>query len=164
MKDLVIDILNDAKEQIKLQMEVEDINASKRTSDSLRVEERGESVMLIIGRDKTAPLATLEIGREGGKVPYKFSDIIAQWIIDKGISVVQIPYKRQPSENLQPKYTVEERSLKMAAGAISNKIKDVGTRRHLEPRNDIYSNVVEATKLRLQKEITNYIANFVKTN
>lgn len=164
MKDLVIGILNDAKEQIQLQMDVENINASKRTSDSLRVEERGESVVLKIGGENTAPLATLEIGREGGKVPYKFSDIIAQWIIDKGISVVQIPYKREPSANWQPKYTVEERSLKMAAGAISHKIKEVGTRRHLEQRNDIYSNVVEATKLRLQKEITNYIANFVKTN
>ena len=171
MKDLVIGILNDAKEQIQLQMEVEDaagwnINASKRTSDSLRIVEDRHRISLIIGGEnlKTAPLKTLEIGREGGKVPYKFLDIIKQWIIDKGLAVKQITYVREETANWKPKYTVEERSLKRAAGAISTKIKEKGTRRHLEPRNDIYSNVVEATKLRLQKEITNYIANFVKTN
>ena len=164
MKDKIRKILEQAKEQIKLNLDVENINASKRTSDSLQVVEYDGGVKLVIGGEDTAPLSTLEIGRPGGAVPFNFTEIIKQWIIDKGLSTNPIPYVRQPSDRWQPKYTPEERGLNAAAGAIVQKIKTIGTDRHIQPRNDIYSNIVEKTKEILKKEIFNYTANFVKTN
>lgn len=164
MKDKIRNILEQAKEQIKLNLDVENINASKRTSDSLQVVEYDGGVKLVIGGEDTAPLSTLEIGRPGGAVPFNFTEIIKQWIIDKGLSTNPIPYVRQPSDRWQPKYTPEERGLNAAAGAIVQKIKTIGTDRHIQPRNDIYSNIVEKTKEILKKEIFNYTANFVKTN
>lgn len=164
MKDKIRKILEQAKEQIKLNLDVENINASKRTSDSLQVVEYDGGVKLVIGGEDTAPLSTLEIGRPGGPVPFNFTEIIKQWIIDKGLSTNPIPYVRQPSDRWQPKYTPEERGLNAAAGAIVQKIKTIGTDRHIQPRNDIYSNIVEKTKEILKKEIFNYTANFVKTN
>ena len=100
---------------------------------------------LVIFREKGgAPIKTLQYGREGGKVPKGFVGIIAQWIIDKGIKPIQIPYKTDRPH----KYTVEERSRLMLAGAIAHKIKDVGTDRHRNNRNDIYTPALERAKAR----------------
>lgn len=164
MKDKIRKILEQAKEQIKLNLDVENINASKRTSDSLQVVEYDGGVKLVIGGEDTAPLSTLEIGRPGGAVPFNFQEIIKQWIIDKGLSTNPIPYVRQPSDRWQPKYTPEERGLNAAAGAIAHKIKKVGTDRHLQPRNDIYSNVVKSTIDILKKEILGFVVETIKTN
>lgn len=165
MKQRIFEILTESKEQIQLNLEVENINASGRTSKSIRVEEYGGGVRLIKGaEEKTAPMSTLEIGRPGGAVPFNFQEIIKQWIIDKGLSTNPIPYVRQPSDRWQPKYTPEERGLNAAAGAIVQKIKTIGTDRHLQPRNDIYSNVVKSTIDILKKEILGFVVETIKTN
>ena len=110
--------------------------ASGRTLASLRVEVDGDHGTLY-GRQA---FATLETGRGAGRVPRHFNDIIRQWIIDKGIAVTNLPYKRKPSVRWQPKYTPRERGLHAMAGAIAYKIRTEGTRLYREGgREDIYS-------------------------
>ena len=119
------------------------INASGATQRSLNYTDT--VYRLVIFREKGgAPISTLQYGREGGKIPKGFVGIIAQWIIDKKIKPTQIPYKT----DRQHKYTVEERSRLMLAGAIANKIKEVGTDRHMNNRNDIYTPALERAKER----------------
>lgn len=98
--------------------------------------------------------STVERGRAPGGVPANIVDIIKKWIQDKGISVTKIPYKREPSENWQPKYSVEERSLNMAAGAISHTIATKGTKLYREGgREDIYTPFIDEFLERLEKRI-----------
>lgn len=110
--------------------------ASGRTERSLRVEvtyDRGT----LFGRQA---FGTLETGRKPGRVPYKFNEKVRQWILDKGIAITEIPYKRKESEKWRPKYTPRERGLRAMAGAIAYKIREEGTRLYREGgRADIYS-------------------------
>jgi hypothetical protein len=116
----------------------------------LRVEDRGEHLVLVQGTEG-APFETLQYGREGGKVPSGFNAIIRQWIIDKGISTTDIPYKRKPSANWQPKYTPHERGLLSAAGAIAEKIKKKGTDRFSEPNENVYTPVLNELIEKIEK-------------
>lgn len=100
------------------------------------------------------PFGTLETGRKAGKTPMFFSTIMSQWIIDKGIHVQPIPYKRKPSEKWQPKYTPEERGLVSMAGAIAHKIRTEGTSLYRQGgRNDIYSNEIPDAIKRIEERI-----------
>lgn len=100
------------------------------------------------------PFGTLEAGRKAGKTPMSFSAIIRQWIIDKGIPVQPIPYKRKPSAKWQPKYTPEERGLMSMAGAIAHKIRTEGTSLYRQGgRNDIYSNEIPDAINRIEERI-----------
>ena len=112
--------------------------ASGRTARSLHVvvsEDRGT----LLGRN---PFDTLETGRKAGKVPENFTDIIKQWMKDKGISVQPIPYKT----NIQHKYTPEERGVNSFAFLVARKIKEKGTRLFINGgRSDIYSNAIPET-------------------
>ena len=110
--------------------------ASGKTERSLRVEVTDIQGTLF-GRQA---FGTLETGRRPGRVPYKFNEIIRQWILDKGIAITDIPYKRKESERWRPKYTPRERGLRAMAGAIAYKIREEGTSLYREGgRTDIYS-------------------------
>ena len=110
--------------------------ASGRTERSLRVEVKDDHGTLY-GRQA---FSVLETGRGPGRVPRRFEDIIRQWILDKGIAVTEMPYKRKPSERWRPKYTPKERGLRAMAGTIAHKIRTEGTKLHREDgRSDIYS-------------------------
>lgn len=117
--------------------------ASGRTAASIRAE-------VVLGEDEAegivwgrSPFGTLETGRKAGKVPYNFFAIIRQWIRDKGIHVMPIPYVRKPSATWSPKYTPQERGEMSLAGAIVYTIRHRGTRLHRQGgRTDIYSNVI----------------------
>ena len=110
--------------------------ASGKTERSLRVEVTDIQGTLF-GRQA---FGTLETGRRPGRVPYKFNEIIRQWILDKGIAITDIPYKRKESERWRPKYTPRERGLRAMAGAIAYKIREEGTSLYREGgRADIYS-------------------------
>ena len=67
---------------------------------------------------------------------------IKKWIKDKGITVKEIPYKRQTTDKWKPKYTPQERGLNSLAWAIATKIKEIGTVRHREPQTDVYTPVL----------------------
>lgn len=117
-------------------------NASGRTASSLHIKMQDDGGTLW-GRNA---FEVLETGRRGGKVPQSFTSIIRQWIINKGISVTPIPYKRHPSKKWQPKYTPKERGLMSLSGAIAYKIAKEGTSLHKSGKtDDIYSSEVEIT-------------------
>ena len=159
----IVSILEKAKQSIQENMEAKGINASGRTSESIIVEKYDGGVRLVSRGTNIAPFETTEIGRGAGKVPQGFASIIKQWILIKPLSVKQVPYVRKMSENWKPKYSVEERSLNMAAGAIAFSIKNTGTERHKQNRNDIYSDVVKETVPEIKKEISTVIKEQIKT-
>lgn len=165
MNDRIVAILDDARAQIVANIQAEGITASGRTEKSFMIEEYSGGVRLVSRGKNIAPVHTLEVGRAGGNVPKNFTQIIKQWIINKGISYPSLPYKRQPSERWQPKYTPEERGLlKLAAAIAWGKIKPFGTDRHINPRNDIYSPVVNDAVAKLRKLFLLEVKKIIKTN
>lgn len=138
LKSIIEQKLNESIEKIKSNLDSTGTTASGKTKESLRLEST-EFGFIIYGRKA---FRFVESGRMAGGIPKGFNDIIKQWIKDKGISVQQIPYKRKESSNWRPKYSVEERSLNLAAGAISFTIKKSGTSLFRKGgRNDIFTNV-----------------------
>lgn len=128
----VIQLLEQAKEEIQTSMVANNINASGRTSDSFRVEDSGDGhIRLLMGGEGTAPLATLEIGREGGKVPYGFTDILFEWSQNKGISFP------------------DDRERRTFAWFLGKRIAREGTLRHQTPV-DVYSSIVQDAVARLK--------------
>ena len=159
----IVSILEKAKQSIQENMAAKGINASGHTSESIIVEKYDGGVRLVSRGTNIAPFETTEIGRGAGKVPRGFTSIIKQWILIKPLSIKQVPYIRKMSENWKPKYSVEERSLNMAAGAIAFSIKNTGTGRHKQNRNDIYSDVVKETIPEIKKELLTVIKEQIKT-
>lgn len=127
--------LDETKEAIRASMEENGVNASGRTSDSLRVERYDGGVRLMIGGADTAPLATLEVGRGGGKVPRGFTDIIEQWSRDKGLTFGS------------------ERERRTFAYLTARKISREGTWRH-KNNIDVYSTIVETAARELVRSIS----------
>lgn len=121
-------------------------NASGRTIASLHVEVNGDEGTLF-GRNF---FGVLETGRKAGRVPYKFSSIIRQWMQDKGIHGEPIPYKTDRPH----KYTPQERGDLSLASAIAHTIKTKGTKLHRDGgRADVYSNVIPDVIQRIRKRI-----------
>lgn len=141
--DTVANIMEAVKAEIQTQMRSKGIDASCRTSASLRVERYESGVRLVMGPvGEAAPLATLEVGRQGGKVPRGFTDIIEQWSIDKGL--------RFPEEGDRRRFSY----------LTARKIAREGTRRHKKPV-EVYSDAVsrgtEEIKKLVAAEVTQYI-------
>jgi len=164
MIETVIEILEKAKNDIVANIQSAGITASGRTERSFRVEQYNGGVMLVAGGEDTAPIGTLEIGRAGGNVPQNFTDIILGWMHEKGITEDPIPYKREPSEKWQPVYTPEERGEYKKAYFIAKKIKEKGTERNENQRNDIYSSVIPDVLEDIKKVVFDYAVNAIKIN
>ncbi len=140
-KENILNILEKAKNDIVANIQDAGITASGRTEKSLQVIERDGHLLLIKGEGENAPFKTLEVGRPAGKVPKGFNEIILEWIRVKGLSVTIVPYKT----NRPHKYSEQERSERMLAGAIAYNIKENGTERSRNNRDDIYTPVLEET-------------------
>lgn len=142
------------KEQVIARMQETGTTVTGETARSIEISiiAIGDGVeAFLLGRPA---FSTVEKGRGPGGVPHNIIEIIKKWIKDKGISVKQIPYKRELSEKWQPKYTVEERSLNMAAGAISHTIATKGTKLHRDGgREDIYTPFIDEFIERLDNRI-----------
>lgn len=143
-----------AKDAIIQNMSIENITTTGKTAESIKVVDEGDSIVMY-STEKGAPFETVQYGRPGGRVPRGFEKIIEKWIIDKGLSINAIPYKRKPSELWQPKYTPEMRGLKAAAGAIANKIRREGTERYNTPNERVYSQVLDALEEEVLKAVDN---------
>ena len=131
-----------AVEKIREQIIAKKITATGRTQKSLRYSVDGEKELRIIADSgERAPISTLQYGREPGKMPPISS--IKEWIEAKRITYKSIAYKRQPSVNWKPKYTPQERGLNSLAWVIASKIKKVGTERHKNPDQTVYSPVLK---------------------
>lgn len=155
IKDSVLQMVGDElkslRERIIANHEAAGQVASGRTRASIRVE-LTEDGGILWGRQA---FGVLETGRKPGRVPGNFNAIIRQWIIDKGISVTPLPYKRVPSDKWQPKYTQEERGLMSLSGAIAYKIRTEGTLMHRRGEKvDIYSTAVLDTVDNVGKKVS----------
>ena len=158
----IIRVLTQTRDEIRANMEAKRINASGRTSASIRVETYDGGVRLVGGYDTThkvadyppikgtadapdtAPIPTLEVGRPGGgnpPAPRGFYYILRQWSRDKGINFSS------------------ERDRDTFAYFLSRKIAREGTQRNKVPA-DVYSTPVENAKARLA-EI--FAANIART-
>lgn len=160
-KEIVTDELQQMVVRIQNNIEVTGTTASGRTAKSMRVEPLDYGAVLFARKY----FGGLETGRPAGGVPKGFNQIIKQWILDKGISITQIPYKRKASNTWQPKFTTEERSLNLAAGAIAHGIKTKGTKLHqLGGRDDIYSNELDITVGNIKKRLASEVISQIKSN
>lgn len=75
----------------------------------------------------------MQRGRNAGKVPYRFSDIIKEWILKKGISYREFAPKNGPAE----------RGLTNLSWMITRSIMQKGTRLHRDNGyNDIYDTLI----------------------
>lgn len=120
-------LLEKLKAEIQANMESEGVNASGRTSKSLRVVNYKDGVMLVASAGDRAPMRTLEKGREGGEVPRGFYYIIKQWTRDKGLTFSS------------------ERERGTFAYFLSRKIAREGTDRHKNNIN-VYTNEVDKAR------------------
>ena len=157
LENEIIKVLEQTRDEIRANMEAQRINASGRTSASLRVEEYPGGVRLVGGYDKTrdvpnspgiyanetAPIPTLEFGREGGKVPRGFYYIIKEWTREKGL------------------HFGTESERQTFAYFLSRKIAREGTRRHEVPE-DVYSTPAQQAAKALQTDLTLLVRTTIK--
>lgn len=157
----IINVLEQTKQEIRANMEARRINASGRTSASLRVETYDKGVRLVGGTEgthrvteypawrgtadapDTAPIPTLEFGRKGGDVPRAFYYIIKQWSRDKGLQF--------GSESERGTF----------AYFVARKIARDGTQRNKQ-HTDVYSTPVENAKERITQAIQASVNNTLK--
>ena len=149
VRQAIVQSLTKARDEIRLNMSSKGVNASGRTSDSLRVEDRGSSIVLVIGGDRskygrTAPLETLEIGSKPGIRGDWFKSVIHQWTIDKGMTF----------ENDSHRWAVST--------IIARNIEAEGTARHRSPI-DVYSSVTEKTYDNIRSLIAGDFAQMMQT-
>lgn len=147
LQQSILTILAQTRNEILANMSSEGVNASGRTSESLRVEDRGGSIVLVIGGDeskygRTAPLDTLQIGSRPGLRGDWFKSVIVQWTRDKGM-------------------TFESESHRWAVSTIiARNIEESGTARYKSPIVT-YSDVVEKTKANIQSLLYKDIENAI---
>lgn len=134
--------LTAAAEEIRSNMATKGINASGRTSDSIQVRQVPTGVQLVGGGEDTAPMATVEVGRGGGAVPYGFMAILEQWSIDKGLSFETAARRRS------------------FAYLLARKIAREGTHRHAFPE-DVYSGTVQVAAADIRENIAKGVGKVV---
>lgn len=149
VRKAIVESLTGARDEIRLNMSSDGVNASGRTSNSLRVEDRGNSIVLVIGGDRTkygrtAPLETLEVGSRPGMRGDWFKSVIHQWTIDKGM-------------------TFENESHRWAVSTIiARNIEAEGTARHRSPI-DVYSSTTRRTTESIRSLIAGDFGQMMKT-
>ena len=116
--------LEQLRAEIVANIQAKGITASGRTQRSLEVVKYDKGVKLIANAGDRAPLETLEVGREGGKVPRGFTDILVQWSHDKGLAFNT------------------ERERRTFAYLLGRKIARSGTERHFFHEN-VYTTPVD---------------------
>ena len=144
MTTTFIDDINDVLAQwaegvisgIRQNLDSTGTTASGRTKESLRyVVDNG--TLTIFGRPY---FRSVEQGRGPGGIPYRFQDIIRQWMDDKGIA---------------GKFGETESQKRSAAYMIGQFIKNNGTKLYREGgRTDIYSSVISEEMPKLNEMLT----------
>lgn len=142
----ILRILEETREEIRTNMQMQGINASGRTSKSLRTVKSANGYALVGGGDGAAPIPTLEFGRREGKVPTGFYYIIKQWTRDKGM-------------NFQ---TETERGT--FAYFVARKIAAQGSSKFRNPnkRTDVYSTAAKTCAGKIATLANAYVARTIK--
>ena len=143
--DEVVNILLDVRAEIQSNMESKGINASGRTSRGMQVQRYESGVRLVLAGDDVAPLATLEVGRAGGRVPRGFTDIIEQWSREKGLTFAN------------------EKDRRSFAYFTARKIAREGTERHKMPV-DVYSDAVTRGVDKIKQLVNAQVTQYVHQN
>ena len=143
--DEVVNILLDVRVEIQSNMESKGINASGRTSRGMQVQRYESGVRLVLTGDDVAPLATLEVGRAGGRVPMGFTDIIEQWSREKGLTFAN------------------EKDRRSFSYFTARKIAREGTERHKMPV-DVYSDAVTRGVDKIKQLVNAQVTQYVHQN
>ena len=128
---------------IKSNLDTTGTTASGRTRDSVEVVvENGE--LFILGRPY---FRGVEEGRGAGKIPYNFTDILHQWMKDKGIA---------------GNFGDTESKQRNAAFVIGQFIKNHGTKLYRDGgRTDIYTQTIEDSLPDLFNDINGFVASTI---
>ena len=153
----IIGILETARQKIVGNIDSQGIKASGRTQNALKVEDRG-SKLVLLDDGGGAPFETLQYGREPGKVPAGFRNILKEWLIVKNVAVEPIPYKTAKGG----KYTPQERGLMKAAGAIAHKIATKGTNRYSQPNENVYTEEINEAINKINDTLTSYVISEIR--
>lgn len=145
LTDKVTARLEQLKNDIVSAIQSNGITASGRTQRSIEVEQYEGGVRLVAKAGDRAPIPTLEIGREGGRVPAGFTAILEQWTRDKGISF--------QSESRRRSF----------AYLLGRKIAREGTQRHKQPV-DVYSTLTQQAAEDIRNIITAEVTEVIKNN
>lgn len=140
---LIINVTNrleQLRKDIQARMAEEGVNASGRTSSSLRVVRYDGGVKLVSAEGATAPIPTLEVGviPLGDKAPSNFAGILYDWSKEKGLAF----------ESEQDRWGF--------AFALKDKIRREGTLRH-KSHIDVYTTLVNECVDELKANIKGYI-------
>lgn len=139
VSNTIAGILTQARDEIRANMQAQNINASGRTSAALQVVQRGTKIELIKAEGQNAPFQTLQYGRVKGRVPRGFFYIIQQWTRDKGFS-----FENEKHRNAFTAYVV-------------NKVKTEGTNRHETPNEKVYSEPIQKASEGVEKVVKDYV-------
>lgn len=149
---LTINQLNDWArtfvDRIKVEMHNQGLDASGRLSDSLEYTitdtQDGTHIQVL-----AAPyFFYAEKGRKSGKVPFRFGDILAQWVEDKGIAV---PSQFKDARNF--------------GYAIASKIKQYGSKRYRENKPlDVVSAALDEYRPKLNEILENRTVYYINDN
>ena len=156
----ILQVLTRCRDEIRANMSSKGINASGRTSRGFKVVQDEQSISLILDRSErvsveckprglgsviasVAPLHTVEIGREGGKVPRGFYYLIKQWTRDKGLQF------GSESERQRFAYFTARKIAKDGTGRNKNHV-------------DVYSTPVKQARERLNADIRAIILTTIK--
>lgn len=138
IQDIIASALIEAQTTIKTMMVARKINASGRTSNAIKVAVGQSGAKLYKEEGEVAPMATLEVGREGGNVPVGFYEIIKQWTRDKGLQFE----------------TEAERGT--FAYFVARKIAREGTKRHTA-HEEIYSSAVTEAAITINDALRKFV-------
>lgn len=154
LQQIVIDRLNQLRDEIVDNIESKGITASGRTQRSIVVEPYRGGVRLVARATDRAPIPTLEIGRPPGNIPggtritkagivdvsNTFKSILMQWGRDKGIPLTW-----------------------GGATMLGRRIMQRGTLRH-EQHEDVYSTAVNQAAADIANRLMMEIVNQIKSN
>lgn len=140
VEEIIIGVLNETRDKIRENMEAKGINATGRTSLSVRVRKVGDDLELVGGGDshawggKTAPFESIEIGRGPGGDYKQLRGSIYYWTIAKDMDFESDSHRWAVATN------------------ISKGIVEHGTRR-FSHHEDVYSTEVKEAAEKIRTEL-----------
>lgn len=106
-------------------------------------------------------------GRGAGRVPARFTEIIKQWVNEKGagnLNIQSIPYVRQDSANWQPKYTALERGINRFSYFVARKIAREGSKRFRDKQPNEFEPMYRQAVERVKERMLNYLVKVSSSN
>lgn len=140
IEEQIIGVLTDTRDRIRETMEEKGINATGRTSLSIRVRKVGNAIQLVGGGESSAwggaaaPFETIEIGNGPGGDYHRLRIPIYKWTNYKGMTFMDDSHRWAVSTN------------------IAKNIVEKGTRRYRN-HEDVYTSDVLKTADELRKKL-----------